>query len=238
MASPVTSAQLKAAIADPTSSVCAQMISALLKFPLLVYQIFNWMLDVDGNFSDAFKTAISNFMIKPGDLIFSASPIDTDGRLLCNGQIVSRTTYAALYAKVATMYGVGDGATTFGLPDYRDRFPVGASVTKTLGVTGGQEEVIMDATQIAPHFHGTAGFGAVIGDDAEAQMIKRAWSGVTPALPTEMDTGDGGRTMSATPSISAGRYGTTDPIDSPSATPPTAVPTLPPWMACYIYIKT
>ncbi|OGQ60733.1 MAG: hypothetical protein A3J24_06360 [Deltaproteobacteria bacterium RIFCSPLOWO2_02_FULL_53_8] len=47
------------------------------------------------------------------------------GWLLCYGQAVSRTTYADLFAAVSTTYGVGDGSTTFNLPDMRGRLPLG-----------------------------------------------------------------------------------------------------------------
>lgn len=45
--------------------------------------------------------------------------------LECNGQAVSRTTYARLFATIATVYGVGDGSTTFNLPNLSGRVPVG-----------------------------------------------------------------------------------------------------------------
>lgn len=44
------------------------------------------------------------------------------GWLKCNGAAVSRTTYAALFAAVGTVFGVGDGSTTFNLPDLRGEF--------------------------------------------------------------------------------------------------------------------
>lgn len=44
------------------------------------------------------------------------------GWLLCNGQAVSRTTYAALFALVGTTYGAGNGSTTFNVPDLRGEF--------------------------------------------------------------------------------------------------------------------
>lgn len=44
------------------------------------------------------------------------------GWLLCNGQAVSRTTYAALFAAIGTTYGEGNGSTTFNLPDCRNEF--------------------------------------------------------------------------------------------------------------------
>jgi hypothetical protein len=40
----------------------------------------------------------------------------------CDGSAKSRTTYASLYAVIGTMYGVGDGSTTFNLPDFRGKF--------------------------------------------------------------------------------------------------------------------
>ncbi|GBQ90432.1 hypothetical protein AA13595_2891 [Gluconacetobacter johannae DSM 13595] len=47
------------------------------------------------------------------------------GWLLCYGQTVGRTTYAALFAAIGTIFGPGDGATTFGLPDLRGRATFG-----------------------------------------------------------------------------------------------------------------
>lgn len=76
--------------------------------------------------------------------------------LLCYGQNVSRTTYAALFAIIGTTFGSGDGATTFGLPDLRGRTCYGrddmggsaagrltasyfGSAATTLGNSGGSE---------------------------------------------------------------------------------------------------
>lgn len=44
------------------------------------------------------------------------------GWLLCDGSAISRTTYAALFAVIGTLYGEGDGSTTFNLPNLIDRF--------------------------------------------------------------------------------------------------------------------
>jgi microcystin-dependent protein len=53
-----------------------------------------------------------------------AFPISTPltGWLECDGSAISRTTYADLYAVIGTMHGVGDGSTTFNLPDFRGQF--------------------------------------------------------------------------------------------------------------------
>lgn len=47
------------------------------------------------------------------------------GWLLCYGQAISRTTYAALFTAIGTTYGTGDGSTTFNLPDARGRVLAG-----------------------------------------------------------------------------------------------------------------
>jgi microcystin-dependent protein len=52
---------------------------------------------------------------------FAGATAPTTGWLLCAGQAVSRTTYAALFAVTSTAYGSGDGSTTFNLPDLRGR---------------------------------------------------------------------------------------------------------------------
>lgn len=49
----------------------------------------------------------------------SAAPA---GWLACNGAAVSRTAYAALFLAIGTTYGVGDGSTTFNLPELRGEF--------------------------------------------------------------------------------------------------------------------
>jgi microcystin-dependent protein len=68
------------------------------------------------------------------------------GFLDCDGSNVSRTTYANLFAVIGTTYGVGDGSTTFGLPDLTDKTIVGKSPTKALASTGGANTVASTGT--------------------------------------------------------------------------------------------
>lgn len=67
------------------------------------------------------------------------------GWLLCNGQAVSRTTYAALFAVIGTAYGPGDGSTTFNVPNYSGARVLTSDMivktTSTGGVTGAQYAV-------------------------------------------------------------------------------------------------
>jgi microcystin-dependent protein len=63
------------------------------------------------------------------------------GFLECDGTAVSRSTYAALFAVVGTNYGVGDGSTTFNVPDLKDRVCQHKSPTKVFASTGGANTV-------------------------------------------------------------------------------------------------
>ena len=53
------------------------------------------------------------------------------GWILCNGDAVSRTTYADLFAVIGTNYGVGNGTTSFNLPHYDDYWLIGAPAALT-----------------------------------------------------------------------------------------------------------
>jgi len=53
------------------------------------------------------------------------------GWLLCQGQAVSRTEYAELFAAIGTAFGTGDGSTTFNVPDFRETVPVGIGENDT-----------------------------------------------------------------------------------------------------------
>lgn len=54
-----------------------------------------------------------------GTIVYAAGTEAPTGSLICNGQTVSRTTYASLFNYLGTRYGAGDGITTFALPDLR-----------------------------------------------------------------------------------------------------------------------
>jgi microcystin-dependent protein len=63
------------------------------------------------------------------------------GWLLCDGSAVSRTVYANLFTAISTTYGVGDGSTTFNVPNLKGRVIVGYDSADTafdvVGETGG-----------------------------------------------------------------------------------------------------
>lgn len=120
----------------------------------------------------AFHTTIDNHIadttlhsgVPAGSVIPYAGASAPTGYLLCDGTAVSRTTYAALFAVIASTYGNGDGSTTFNLPDLRGRFPLGkaaAGTGNTLGGTGGS----LDHTHTGPsHTHTVAAHTHTMGN--------------------------------------------------------------------------
>ena len=60
-----------------------------------------------------------------GSLMPFAGTVAPDGWILCDGSAVSRSTYSNLFALVGEAYGPGDGSSTFNLPDFTDRGPLG-----------------------------------------------------------------------------------------------------------------
>lgn len=108
-----------------------------------------------------------------GAVIPFAGSTEPSGWLFCFGQAISRTTYAELFAAVSTTYGVGDGSTTFNLPDLRGRVVAGqddmggTSANRltnqtggldgdVLGATGGAETHTLTIAQMPAHTHTVA----------------------------------------------------------------------------------
>jgi microcystin-dependent protein len=81
---------------------------------------------------------------------FGGSAVPT-GWLECNGQAVSRTTYAALFTAIGTTAGVGNGTTTFNVPDLRGEFVRGWDNGRA--VDAGRALMSTQATNMAAHVH-------------------------------------------------------------------------------------
>lgn len=87
------------------------------------------------------------------------------GWLICDGTAYSRTTYATLFAVISTTYGVGDASTTFNVPDFRGRSPMGSGTGTATGATahamgsqpttsiGGEETHVQQIGEMVLHTH-------------------------------------------------------------------------------------
>lgn len=63
---------------------------------------------------------LDNYQLGIGDVKTSVRTANHGNWFLCNGQAISRTTYATLFSIIGTNYGTGDGSTTFNIPDFTD----------------------------------------------------------------------------------------------------------------------
>lgn len=105
-----------------------------------------------------------------GELKMWAGPLDTipTGWLPCDGSQLLRANFPELFAVIGTNFGSGDGATTFNLPDFRDRSPMGASqdesgIPKTgvdgaLTQSGGEAYHQLTIAEMPSHTHQPLGF--------------------------------------------------------------------------------
>ena len=91
---------------------------------------------------------LGTFLVPTGSVIMWPSNTSPTNWKICDGAAISRVTFVDLFSLIGTTFGVGDGSTTFNIPDYRDRMPFGAN-TYAIGATGGSANAV-----VVSHNHG------------------------------------------------------------------------------------
>jgi len=119
----------------------------------------NLTVDADGRI-----TAASDGDTPIGTIWMFAGSSAPSGWMICNGDAISRTTYSDLFSVISTTYGIGDGSTTFNIPDFRGRAAIGegqgAGLTdRSLGDTPGEETHVLVDGELPSH--GTHGSGSI-----------------------------------------------------------------------------
>lgn len=127
-------------------------------------------MDIIDNALHALATAPGAAPVPTGALMDFAGAAAPTGWLLCFGQAVSRTTYSDLFSVIGTTWGVGDGSTTFNVPDFRGRIAAGKDdmggtpanrVTvagsgiagNTLSAAGGSQTHTLVTAELPSHSH-------------------------------------------------------------------------------------
>jgi microcystin-dependent protein len=138
-------------------------VNSLGAMPLHYYSAGAWrviptgLIDADDVLRVAYNSSSGAYRIlhlknRTGEIIPFAGSTAPAGALLCYGQAISRTDYVGLFTAIGTTYGVGNGTTTFNLPDLRGRVAAGKDdmggssaarlddmSSTTLGATGGNQ---------------------------------------------------------------------------------------------------
>ena len=106
-----------------------------------------------------------------GDVKMTAYATPDSGWALCNGQALSRTTYSALFAKIGTTYGVGNGTTTFNVPNTENRFIQGASTGRPVGTVQGETGTVSrDGWGAEGGAFGAGAYGRVVVSSAQGEI--------------------------------------------------------------------
>jgi microcystin-dependent protein len=111
--------------------------------------------------------------VPPGAVQEFAGSTAPVGFLLCDGSLVSRTIYPVLFAVLGTVFGAGDGSTTFALPNHAGRVAVGkgSGTFASLGATGGAETHTLTIAEMPSHSHSIP---TSFGDSSPWSGVRRA----------------------------------------------------------------
>lgn len=145
----------------------------------------------EGNLADSGLNiqALYDIFIPVGSIQIHAQnsmPGDYGEWMPCNGQALSRTEYAELYQQIGTSFGSGNGTSTFNLPDFRGRVPIGTGNSsapdgqnRSRGDSGGRETVALTLAQMPRHNHGEAGNHSHTHSGSGALLVQGT-SGIAP----------------------------------------------------------
>lgn len=131
---------------------------------------------------------VINNALPAGSVILTFRSSAPDGYLKANGAAVSRTAYAGLFAAIGTMFGIGDGSTTFNLPDVRGEFP--RFWDDGRGVDSGRSLGGWQAQELQSHSHQVYGIDNSANPGAQNGEVANLYS--TPTIYSVTTAASGG----------------------------------------------
>lgn len=134
-------------ISDGDIEYLASGIPATLSAPADGTYVVSWTSKVP-----SWTPASQSNTIPTGTILPFAGTAAPNGYFLCDGSAINRSTYASLFSVIGTTYGVGNGTTTFNIPDMRGKFPFGKATAGT-GSTLGNTFGVINHTHTSHHDH-------------------------------------------------------------------------------------
>ncbi len=152
--------------------------------------------------------------VPAGTVIYHAANTPPTDFIKANGAAISRTTYSGLFTAIGTTFGVGDGSSTFNVPDLRGEFPRGWDDSR--GIDSGRAFGSAQTDAMQGHRHNTTLDGNYFKADGLLGPGSNGWS----------DQPSGGQTKTGNPTT-----------DGSNGTPRTAAETRPRNIALLACIK-
>jgi microcystin-dependent protein len=156
-----------------------------------------------------------------GDMKMFAGPTPPTNWVACDGSVLPTTTYPALYAVIGFAYG-GNGTTTYALPNFTGKVPVGIGAGFAIGATGGEATHLLTPGEMPAHTH-------TVNDPTHAHSVTQSPHGHTVNDPTHAHGASQPAHTHTIPGVAGYGIGATappNPIVSPGTT--TTSPAQPP----------
>lgn len=187
-------------------------------------------------------------LVPPGIISAYIANTAPTGYLLCDGTAVSRSTYSVLFAIIGTAYGVGNGSTTFNLPNMKGKVPTGRDSSQTefdtLAETGGEKTHLLTTAEMPTHNHTVSdpSHAHSVYDPGHAHSINREYGSndalVAPGQFSQMSTTPNGAGGTNGAGTGIGIYGNYTGISLASAGSSAAHNVLQPYIVVNYIIKT